>query len=132
RARSSSSGASGTSRACSSSSVPALGASGTAAPSSPDIPITLPSFPRSRAPATRPDDAGQEGLITWRRLYVPQVGHAVCGSLGSRHCGQVMSCGAVVFHWARRDLVLLRDILRLGTATSALLPSIRHGRPARR
>ncbi len=59
--------------------------------------------------------------MTSRLLYVPQVGHAVCGSLGSRHCGQVTSTGAAAFHLARRDLVLLRDILRLGTATSALL-----------
>jgi len=29
--------------------------------------------------------------------------------------------GAAVFHWARRERVLLRDIFRLGTATSALL-----------
>jgi hypothetical protein len=29
--------------------------------------------------------------------------------------------GAVVFQFERRDRVLLRDILRLGTATSALL-----------
>jgi len=71
-------------------------------------------------------------VITWRLLYVPQVGHAVWGSFGSRHCGQVTSWGAVAFHWDRRDLVLLRDILRLGTATSALLPSSRSGRPGRR
>ena len=58
------------------------GAPGTAAPSSPDMPITLPSFPRLAGSGHAPDDAGQEGLITWRRLYVPQVGHAVCGSLG--------------------------------------------------
>jgi len=45
-----------------------------------------------------PADAGQEGVITWRRLYVPHVGQAVWGSLGSRHCGQVTSCGAVAFH----------------------------------
>jgi len=69
--------------------------------------------------------------MTWRLLYVPHVGHAVCGSFGSRHCGQVTSCGAVVFHCDRRDLVLLRDILRLGTAISALLSRVRHGRPAR-
>ena len=59
--------------------------------------------------------------MTWRLLYVPQVGHAVCGSFGSRQFGQVISCGAVAFHCARRDLVLLRDTLRLGTATSVLL-----------
>jgi hypothetical protein len=29
--------------------------------------------------------------------------------------------GAVAFQFERRDRVLLRDILRLGTATSALL-----------
>jgi hypothetical protein len=64
--------------------------------------------------------------MTWRRLYVPQVGHAVCGSLGSRQLGQAISWGSVVFHCARRDLVLLRDIFRLGTATSGLLRSFRH------
>jgi hypothetical protein len=62
---------------------------------------------------------------------VPQVGHAVCGSLGSRHCGQRTSAGAVAFHFARRDLVLLRDILRLGTATSVLLTYPRYGRTVR-
>ncbi len=36
--------------------------------------------------------------MTWRLLYVPQVGQAVCGSFGSRHCGHVTSLGAVVFH----------------------------------
>jgi hypothetical protein len=48
----------------------------------------------------------------------------VCGSLGLRHWGQLTSVGAEVFHWARRDRVLLRDIFRLGTATSALLSVI--------
>src|SRR5580693_8246398 len=76
--------------------------------------------------------ANERGVITWRRLYVPQVGHAVCGSFCARHWGQVTSCGAVVFHWARRDLVLLRDILRFGTATSALLSCLRHGGTVRR
>jgi hypothetical protein len=52
---------------------------------------------------------------------VPHVGQAVCGSLRSWHCGQSTSAGAVVFQFERRDRVLLRDILRLGTATSALL-----------
>jgi len=56
--------------------------------------------------------------MTWRRLYVPQLGHAVCGSLGSRHRSQRTSVGAMAFHCARRDRVLLRDILRLGTATA--------------
>jgi hypothetical protein len=73
----------------------------------------------------------QAGVITWRRLYVPQVGHAVCGSLGSRHCGHRTSTGAVAFHFARRERVLLRDILRLGTATSVLLTYLRHGRTVR-
>ena len=62
---------------------------------------------------------------------MPQVGHAVCGSLGSRHWGQRTSAGAVAFHFARRDLVLLRDILRLGTATSVLLTYPRYGRAVR-
>jgi hypothetical protein len=56
-------------------------------------------------------------VTTWRLLYVPQVGHAVCGSFCSRQFGQATSCGSVVFHCARRDRVLLRDIFRLGTAT---------------
>jgi hypothetical protein len=37
----------------------------------------------------------------------------------------------VAFHFARRDLVLLRDILRLGTATSVLLTYPRYGRTVR-
>jgi len=37
--------------------------------------------------------------------------------LGSRQFGQAISCGTVAFHCDRRDLVLLRDIFRLGTAT---------------
>ena len=65
-----------------------------------------------------PQDAG---VMTWRRRYVPHVGQATCGSLGSWHCGQLTSEAAVVFQFERRDRVLLRDILRLGTATSALL-----------
>ena len=39
--------------------------------------------------------------MTWRRRYVPQVGQAACGSFGLRHCGQVTSVGAAVFHWER-------------------------------
>jgi hypothetical protein len=53
---------------------------------------------------------------------VPQVGQAVCGSLGSRHCGQVTRAGAAVFHCDLRDRVLLRDMRRLGTATLGFLP----------
>jgi len=41
--------------------------------------------------------------------------------LGLRHCGQLTRAGADVFHCDRRDLVLLRDIRRLGTATLTLL-----------
>ena len=37
----------------------------------------------------------------------------------------------MAFHFARLDLVLLRDILRLGTATSVLLTYLRHGGTAR-
>jgi hypothetical protein len=53
-------------------------------------------------------------------LYVPQTVHTACGSFGDRHCGQATVATAVAFHCARRDRVLLRDILRLGTATVAL------------
>jgi hypothetical protein len=52
---------------------------------------------------------------------VPHVGHAACGSFGLWHCEHSTSVGADVFHCARRERVLLRDIFRLGTATSALL-----------
>jgi hypothetical protein len=41
--------------------------------------------------------------------------------LGSRQFGQLTRVDAEVFHWERRERVLLRDILRFGTATSALL-----------
>lgn len=51
--------------------------------------------------------------------------------MGSRHCGQRTRVGAEAFHCARRDLVLLRDILRLGTATSVLLTCPRYGRAVR-
>jgi hypothetical protein len=75
--------------------------------------LTLPSRPGDQLP--------QDGAMTWRRRYVPHVGQATCGSLGSWHCGQLTSVGAADFHCERRERVLLRDILRLGTATSALL-----------
>ena len=55
--------------------------------------------------------------MTWRPLYVPQTWHAACGSFGDLHCGQAMVCTTVAFQCARRDRVLLRDILRFGTAT---------------
>ena len=57
---------------------------------------------------------------TWRPSYCPQLAQAVCGSLASPQArlGQVTSVGAVVFHWARRDRVLLREVFRFGTATS--------------
>ena len=41
----------------------------------------------------------------------------MCGSLGMPHCLQVASVAAEVFHCDRRDRVLLREVLRLGTAT---------------
>jgi hypothetical protein len=65
--------------------------------------------------------SGQDTSMTCRRSYVPQLAHAVCGSLGSRHCGQATRVGTVVFHCERRCRVLLRDFFRFGTATSALL-----------
>jgi hypothetical protein len=51
----------------------------------------------------------------------------VCGSFGARQFGQLTSADAVAFHCERLDRVLLRDILRLGTATSALLSVVRVG-----
>src|SRR4051812_35028230 len=41
--------------------------------------------------------------------------------------GQVAKVGGCVFHWLRRGRVLLRDMRRFGTATSALLWSARGG-----
>ena len=76
--------------------------------------------------AARPSDrvnlnpSGQTST-TWRPLYVPQTAHTAWGSLGDRHWGQATVATGVAFHWDRRDRVLLRDILRLGTATSGLL-----------
>jgi hypothetical protein len=48
---------------------------------------------------------------------VPQTVQTLCGSFGERHCGQATVATAVAFHCDRRERVLLRDILRLGTAT---------------
>jgi hypothetical protein len=59
-------------------------------------------------------------LRTWRPSYCPQLLHAVCGSLGcpQARLGHITSVGAVVFHCARRERVLLREVLRFGTATA--------------
>jgi hypothetical protein len=51
-------------------------------------------------------------------LYVPQTEHAACGNFGDLHCGHATVATRLAFHWARRERVLLRDILRLGTATT--------------
>ena len=56
--------------------------------------------------------------MTWRPLYVPQTEQAECGSFGDLHCGHAAVTTTVAFHCDRRDRVLLRDILRLGTATA--------------
>jgi hypothetical protein len=56
--------------------------------------------------------------MTWRPLYTPHTLHAACGNLADLHCGQATVATAVAFHCARRDRVLLRDVLRLGTATA--------------
>jgi hypothetical protein len=52
-------------------------------------------------------------------LYVPQTAQTAWGSFGERHCGQATVATGVAFHCDRRERVLLRDILRLGTATVA-------------
>jgi hypothetical protein len=51
-------------------------------------------------------------------LYVPQTAQAACGSFGDLHCGHATVATRVAFQLARRERVLLRDILRLGTATT--------------
>jgi hypothetical protein len=57
--------------------------------------------------------------VTWRLLYVPQVGHATCGNFGSRQRSQVTTVGRVAFQFARRERVLDREVFRFGTATVA-------------
>ena len=73
--------------------------------------------------------------MTWRLLYVPQVPQTVCCSLGARHRSQVDTAGATVFHWLRREWVLLRDVRRFGTAMSVLsqrdVSQATQGTPAR-
>jgi hypothetical protein len=51
--------------------------------------------------------------------YWPQFEQAVCGRTiaPQARLGQRTRVGAEVFHCARRDRVLLRDIFRFGTAT---------------
>src|SRR5690606_19416656 len=66
----------------------------------------------------------QSRAISCRPLYVPHTWQTACGSFGSRHCGHGSVRTGRVFHCARRDRVLLRDILRLGTAT-VLYSSVR-------
>ena len=78
-----------------------------------------------------PPLGGDQDARTCRRAargpYWPQDGHAVCGRCFSRQAGfaQVTSVGTDAFHWDRRCRVLLRDILRLGTATVLSLLSRR-------
>lgn len=61
--------------------------------------------------------------MTWRPSYRPQYGHSMCGGFGRRQARLEHSArvGAAVFHWARRERVFDRDILRLGTATLLVL-----------
>jgi hypothetical protein len=63
----------------------------------------------------------QAGFRTCRRRYVPHVGQAAWGSFWAWQLLHSTSVTGEAFHCARRDLVLLRDIFRFGTATSALL-----------
>ena len=51
---------------------------------------------------------------------MPHTVQTACGSFGDRHCGHATVATGVAFHCARRERVLLRDILRLGTATVLL------------
>jgi hypothetical protein len=48
------------------------------------------------------------------------VGQAVCCGFGCLHARleHDTRCTALVFHWARRERVLERDIFRFGTATT--------------
>jgi len=66
--------------------------------------------------------------------YCPQAGQARCGGFGSRQARlpHGSSVGAVVFHWERRERVLLRDFLRFGTATTTSPDSRSRRQPHRR
>ncbi len=56
---------------------------------------------------------------TWRRLYVPQVGQAVCCNFGCWHWLQFAIAAGVVFQALRRWRVRERDIFRFGTGMVA-------------
>jgi len=87
--------------------------------------------PRGEAGVNRlvPDQDARTCRRAARGPYWPQEGHATCGRCFSRQAGftQVTSAGTDAFHWERRCRVLLRDILRLGTATISS-PFLRLGR----
>ena len=54
---------------------------------------------------------------------MPHCGQARCGGFGCRQARleHATRVGAVAFHWARRERVFDRDILRFGTATLVVL-----------
>ena len=56
---------------------------------------------------------------TWRRLYGPHVGHAVCCNFGCWHWLQFAIAAGVVFQALRRWRVRERDIFRFGTGMVA-------------
>src|SRR5262249_58962659 len=62
--------------------------------------------------------SARQTSTAWRPLYIPHTVQAACGSFGDLQFGQATVTTAVAFQLARRDRVLLRDILRLGTATA--------------
>jgi hypothetical protein len=46
----------------------------------------------------------------------PQLGHAMCGSVGAPQFGQVTVWAALAFQFARREWVFAREVLYLGSA----------------
>ena len=61
-------------------------------------------------------------------VHLREPGQEYKETVASGRIGQVVSGVAVVFHCERRARVLLRDILRFGTATASSLSSRHPGR----
>jgi len=76
-------------------------------------------------PLSRPGSAFPVST-TLRPRYVPQCGHARWRRVGSPHCGQAITCGAVRASCARRLSRLLAEVRRLGTAMPSSSSAPRH------
>ncbi|TPF85820.1 hypothetical protein BW13_08860 [Bifidobacterium sp. UTCIF-37] len=55
----------------------------------------------------------------------PQLGQATCGRAGAPQFGQLTVAVAVAFQFARRECVLAREVLYLGSAIFSILYFVR-------